>query len=82
MSSLLTQMGQKVKGKLDEKLDTTGGTVSGTLDVSGHLRLPTYTSSTLPSAGVARRMVYVSDEDCLAFDTGSSWKKVNFGGTL
>tara|TARA_B100000029_G_scaffold489826_1_gene548011 strand:- start:103 stop:351 length:249 start_codon:yes stop_codon:yes gene_type:complete len=82
MSSVFTQLGEKVKEKLDEKVDASGGNVSGTLAVDGHLRLPEYTTSTLPSAGVARRIVYVTDEDCLAFDTGTNWKKVNFDSNL
>lgn len=82
MSSILTQLGEKVKTQLDTKLDATGGSVSGTLEVDGHIKVPTYTTSTIPTAGVPRRLVYVSDEDCLAFDTGSSWKKVNFDSDL
>lgn len=82
MSSILTQLGEKIKTQLDAKLNTSGGSVSGTLEVDGHIKLPVYTTSTIPTAGVARRMVYVSDEDCIAFDTGSSWKKVNFDSDL
>jgi len=82
MSSILAQLGTKVKTQLDTKLDASGGSVSGTLEVDGHIKLPVYTTSNIPTAGVARRMVYVSDEDCLAFDTGTSWKKVEFGANL
>ena len=56
MSTLLTQLGQKVKNQLDTKLNTTGGTISGDLSISQLLQIGTYTSSTLPNTGTSGRV--------------------------
>ena len=86
MSSLLTQLGQKVKAKLDNKLNTSGGSISGTLSVSQSIQFGSYTASTLPSSGTAGRVVYVSDGDdgspCLAVDNGSSWLISSLGSAI
>ena len=34
MSSLLTQLGQKVKAKLDNKFDKSGGLISGSVNIT------------------------------------------------
>lgn len=82
MSNILNQIGAKIKDKLDLKLDKNGGTVTGDLVLSSPLKLPAYASTNLPSAGDGRRVIYVSDLDCLAIDDGSSWRKVDLGSTL
>ena len=86
MSSLLTQLGQKVKAKLDNKLNTAGGTISGDLAVSQLLQLGSYTATSLPSSGTAGRVAYVSDGDggspCLAVDNGSSWLISSLGSSI
>ena len=86
MSSLLTQLGQKVKAKLDNKLNTSGGTISGDLTVSQLLQLGSYTSTSLPSSGTAGRVAYVSDGDsgnpCLAIDNGTDWLISSLGSAI
>jgi hypothetical protein len=77
MSSLLTQLGQKVKAKLDNKLNTSGGLISGSLSVS----------SALPANGTSGRVIYVTDGDgnggpCLAIDDGTDWKIIELGGNV
>jgi len=86
MSSLLTQLGQKVKAKLDNKLNTSGGTVSGDLTISQLLQVGSYTASSLPSSGTAGRVAYVSDGDggspCLAIDNGTEWLISSLGTAI
>lgn len=48
-------------------------------------RAPQYTVATLPTAGKAGRVVFVSDETggaVLAFDDGSNWKRVTDRATV
>jgi hypothetical protein len=75
---------------LSEDLGDLDGTNSTTYDLgtlvaaSGliypdQLVLPSYTVSTLPSAGVAAQLVYVSDESggaVVAFSDGTNWRRV------
>lgn len=86
MSTLLTQLGQKVKTQLDTKLNTTGGTISGDLSISQLLQIGTYTSSTLPNTGTSGRVIYVSDGDngnpCVAVDNGTDWKILSLGNAV
>jgi hypothetical protein len=86
MSSVLTQLGQKVKAKLDNKLNTSGGTISGDLTISQVLQLGAYTSTSLPSSGTAGRVAYVSDGDsgnpCLAVDNGTDWLISSLGSAI
>ena len=42
-----------------------------------------FTQATLPSASdYKHRILYVSDLNCLAFSTGTNWKKINFDGDI
>jgi hypothetical protein len=86
MSTLLTQLGQKVKTQLDTKLNTSGGTISGDLSISQLFELGSYTADTLPDASASGTVIYVSDGDdgnpCLAVDNGSDWKILSFGAVL
>jgi hypothetical protein len=75
MSTLLTQLGQKVKTQLDTKLNTSGGTISGDLSISQLFELGSYTADTLPDTGASGTVIFVSDGDdgspCIAVTTGS-----------
>lgn len=82
MSSIFRAIGTKVKEKLDAKLDKTGGTLTGSLNLSSTLKLASYASTSLPPAGTEGRMIYISNLDCLAIDDGSSWRKINLGSTF
>ena len=86
MSSLLTQLGQKVKAKLDNKLNTSGGLISGTLSVSQSLQIGSYDRDNLPTIGTSGRIIYVSNGNsgspCLAIDDGSDWKVIALGSTV
>ncbi|MEK9698494.1 MAG: hypothetical protein VW683_17495 [Betaproteobacteria bacterium] len=86
MSSLLTQLGQKVKAKLDNKLNTSGGLISGTLSISQSLQIGSYNGNSLPSIGTSGRIIYVtngnSGSPCLAIDDGSTWKVIALGDTV
>lgn len=58
-----------------------GGNISGTI-----ITLPSYSVSSLPSAGTAGRVVFCTDGDsgskCLAVDDGTAWKRVSLGATV
>jgi hypothetical protein len=87
MSSLLTQLGQKVKAKLDNKFDKSGGLISGAVNISQSLQIGSYLTSSLPTAGTSGRLIYVSDGDgsggpCIAVDDGTDWKIVELGGAV
>jgi len=86
MSTLLTQLGQKVKTQLDTKLKTSGGSISGSLSIAQLLQIGTYTTSTLPTPSTIGRVVYVSDgEDgnpCVAVDNGTDWKILSLGNAI
>jgi hypothetical protein len=48
-------------------------------DLTGPLKVPTYTVSTLPADTPAGQIIYVSDETggaVLAFSDGSDWRRV------
>lgn len=80
--TILQSIGSKIKEKLDTKLDKSGGTLTGTLNLSSTLKLASYASNSLPSAGTEGRVIYISNLDCLAIDDGSSWRKIDLGSTL
>jgi len=86
MSSLLTQLGQKVKAKLDNKFDKTGGLISGTVNISQSLQIGSYDGDNLPTIGTSGRIIYVtngnSGSPCLAIDDGSDWKVIALGTTV
>jgi hypothetical protein len=86
MSTLLTQLGQKVKTQLDTKLNTSGGTISGDLSISQLFELGSYTADTLPDTGASGTVIFVSDGDdgspCIAVDNGSDWKILSLGNIL
>ena len=87
MSSLLTQLGQKVKAKLSDKFDKSGGLISGSLSVSQSIQFGSYLSSALPTVGTSGRVIYVTDGDgnggpCLAIDDGTDWKIIELGGAV
>ena len=87
MSSLLTQLGQKVKAKLSDKFDKSGGLISGSLSVSQSIQFGSYLSSALPENGTSGRVIYVTDGDgnggpCIAVDDGTAWKIVELGGAV
>jgi len=87
MSSLLTQLGQKVKAKLDSKFDKAGGLISGAVNISQSLQIGSYLASSLPEVGTSGRLIYVSDGDgsggpCIAVDDGTDWKIVELGGAV
>ena len=87
MSSLLTQLGQKVKAKLDNKFDKSGGLISGSVNISQSLQIGSYLTSSLPEAGTSGRIIYVTDGDgdggpCIAVDDGTAWKIVELGGDV
>ena len=86
MSTLLTQLGQKVKTQLDTKLNTSGGTISGDLSISQLFELGSYTADTLPNTGASGTVIFVSDGDdgspCIAVDNGSDWKILSLGNIL
>ena len=87
MSSLLTQLGQKVKAKLDNKFDKSGGLISGSVNISQSLQIGSYLTSSLPVAGTSGRIIYVTDGDgdggpCIAVDDGTEWKIVELGGAV
>lgn len=62
------------------------GAVTG--DVTGAIKVPTYTVATAPSASTAGAgtVVYVSDgaagSAILAFSDGTNWKRSDTGGTI
>jgi hypothetical protein len=62
------------------------GAVTG--DVTGAIKVPTYTVATAPSASAAGAgtLVYVSDgaagSAILAFSDGTNWKRSDTGGTI
>jgi hypothetical protein len=83
MSSLLTQLGQKIKAKLDKS----GGLISGSLSVSQSIQFGSYLASALPENGTSGRVIYVTDGDgnggpCLAIDDGTDWKIIELGGNV
>lgn len=80
--TILQSIGSKIKEKLDAKLDKSGGTLTGTLNLSSTLKLASYASSSLPSAGTEGRVIYISNLDCLAIDDGANWRKIDLGSTL
>ena len=87
MSSLLTQLGQKVKAKLDNKFDKSGGLISGSVIISQSLQIGSYQTDTLPEAGTSGRIIYVTNGDgndgpCIAVDDGTAWKIVELGGAV
>ena len=87
MSSLLTQLGQKVKAKLDNKFDKSGGLISGAVNISQSLQIGSYLASSLPESGTSGRIIYVTDGDgsggpCIAVDDGTAWKIVELGGAV
>jgi hypothetical protein len=86
MSTLLTQLGQKVKTQLDTKLNTSGGTISGDLSISQLFELGSYTADTLPDTGASGTVIFVSDGDdgspCIAVDNCSDWKILSLGNIL
>lgn len=87
MSSLLTQLGQKVKAKLDNKLNTSGGLISGDLSVSQSIQFGSYQAASLPTNGTSGRVIYVTDGDgnggpCMAVDDGTDWKVIELGSTV
>lgn len=87
MSSLLTQLGQKVKAKLTDKFDKSGGLISGDLSVSQSIQFGSYLSSALPTVGTSGRVIFVTDGDgsggpCLAIDDGTDWKIIELGGSV
>tara|TARA_B100000963_G_C22635543_1_gene677389 strand:- start:3492 stop:3743 length:252 start_codon:yes stop_codon:yes gene_type:complete len=82
MSSILHSIGIKLKAALDAKLDKTGGTVTGSLNLSEPLGLSVKSQSDLPSAGVAGRLAYVQNLSCMAVDDGENWKKIELGQNL
>ena len=87
MSSLLTQLGAKVKAKLADKFDKSGGLISGDLSVSQSIQFGSYLSSALPTNGTSGRVIYVTDGDgsggpCLAIDDGKEWKIIELGGAV
>ena len=87
MSSLLTQLGAKVKAKLSDKFDKSGGLISGDLSVSQSIQFGSYLSSALPTVGTSGRVIYVTDGDgnggpCLAIDDGTAWKIIELGGAV
>ena len=57
-------------------------------DVTGAIKVPTYTVATAPSASAAGAgtLVYVSDgaagSAILAFSDGTNWKRSDTGGTI
>ena len=57
-------------------------------DVTGAIKVPTYTVATAPSAATAGAgtLVYVSDgaagSAILAFSDGTNWKRSDTGGTI
>ena len=57
-------------------------------DVTGAIKVPTYTVATAPSASTAGAgtVVYVSDgaagSAILAFSDGTNWKRSDTGGTI
>jgi len=57
-------------------------------DVTGAIKVPTYTVATAPSAATAGAgtLVYVSDGAAgaaiLAFSDGTNWKRSDTGGTI
>ena len=87
MSSLLTQLGQKVKAKLTDKFDKSGGLISGSVSISQSLQIGSYLASSLPESGTSGRIIYVTDGDgsggpCIAVDDGNAWKIVELGGAV
>lgn len=80
--TILQSIGSKIKEKLDAKLDKSGGTLTGALNLSSSLKLASYASTSLPSAGTEGRVIYISNLDCLAVDDGSSWRKIDLGSNL
>ena len=86
MSGLLTQLGQKVKAKLDNKFDKSGGLISGTVNISQSLQIGSYDGDNLPTIGTSGRIIYVtngnSGSPCLAIDDGSDWKVIALGNTV
>lgn len=80
--TILQSIGSKIKQKLDAKLDKSGGTLTGSLNLSSTLKLASYASTSLPSAGTEGRVIYISNLDCLAIDDGSNWRKIDLGSTL
>ena len=83
MSSLLTQLGQKVKAKLDNKFDKSGGLISGSVNISQSLQIGSYLTSSLPEAGTSGRIIYVTDGDgsggpCIAVDDGTAWNDLPY----
>lgn len=73
---------QSALAELDtEKLDKTGGTLTGALITAGYVRLPSYTVGTVPSAATAGAgaEIYVSNETggaVTAFSDGTNWRRV------
>tara|TARA_B100000212_G_C27381599_1_gene537353 strand:+ start:520 stop:771 length:252 start_codon:yes stop_codon:yes gene_type:complete len=82
MSNILFNIGTKIRIALDAKLNKSGGTVTGDLNLSQPLGLSVRSQSQLPSAGVAGRVAYVQDLSCIAVDDGQNWKKVELGQNL
>ena len=87
MSSLLTQLGAKVKANLTDKFDKSGGLISGNLSVSQSIQFGSYLASALPTVGTSGRVIFVTDGDgsggpCLAIDDGTAWKIIELGGAV
>jgi len=87
MSSLLTQLGQKVKAKLDNKFDKSGGLISGSVNISQSLQIGSYQADALPTAGTSGRVIYVTNGDgnggpCIAVDDGTDWKILELSGVV
>ena len=82
MSNILFNIGTKIRIALDSKLNKSGGTVTGNLNLSQPLGLSVKAQNQLPSAGVAGRVAYVQDLSCIAVDDGQNWKKVELGQDL
>ena len=87
MSSLLTQLGQKVKAKLDNKFDKSGGLISGAVNISQSLQIGSYQADALPTVGTSGRVIYVTNGDgnggpCIAVDDGTDWKILELGGVV